>query len=211
MDSLKQSAEAFKELLDKEYLITVARKRQKTEFKLIFEEWDFKHLSGMQKLTDLDYHKMPAGVIFKDILKGRIKDSDLQRSEYFADIAERLDDLKNLERYLDNNMLVYKWDIKNSPYSKIGYADYVFKENIPDEKKAYVFLREKLSSGTIKKLKIEEIKKTSAISFFLDSRDITKYQVVYTLLRNEKVDIKNKSSLILYDFEALKKNGSSKT
>jgi hypothetical protein len=199
MDLLKQSAESFENLLDKEYALTIARKRQKYEFRIIFEEWDFKHLSGIQKLIDLDLHSMPAGVIFNDILHNKITERDLQESLYFNDIKERLENLKNLENYLDNNMLVFKWDEKKAAYSKIK-ADYMLKEDIQFDNKAYIFLKEKTNIFcSNNKLKVSDVKKESAVSFFLSIREYNKNQVSYILLRNEKIDLRNNKRILLFD------------
>jgi len=204
MEALKQSAKAFKRLLNKEYLMVITRKSNSVQFKLLFEEWDFKHLAGIHKLTDTDLYKMPAANLFNNILRDKITESDLKASIYFNEIKERMENLKNLESYLDNNMLVFKWDRNKGGYSKVS-ADYVLKENIPDDKKAYVFLREKFSLGTTKKLKVEEIKKKSAISFFLEKRDLTENQVSYTLVKNEKIDKIKNTRTVLYDLEEVKK------
>jgi len=203
MEILKQSAIAFKKLLNKEYLMIVARKGNSVRFKLSFEEWDFKHLAGIHKLADTGLYKMPAAVLFNDILIDKITESDIKESVHFGEIKERIENLKNLEDCLDNNMTVFKWNSNKGKYSRIN-ADYILKENIPDEKKAYVFLREKLSLGTTKKLKAAEIKKESAISFFLAKRDYTESQVSYTLLRNEKIDISANTRTVLYDLEQQK-------
>jgi len=142
MDRLKQSAIAFEKLLDKEYHIKLGTpKKIPLEFKILFAPIDFKHLSGVQHLTDTAYARMAAEDFFSNILTEKTTESDLHNSIYFNDIETRLENLANLEYYLDNNMLVFKWDSRQAK-SNIN-ANYLFKENTDEENKAYVFVKEK--------------------------------------------------------------------
>ncbi|MCL2077033.1 MAG: PBECR4 domain-containing protein [Oscillospiraceae bacterium] len=204
MDKLKASAEAFQQLLNKEYLIKLGHRGKATEFSIVFETVNFKHLTGIHYLKDIDISDKTPKEFFIESLSGALKEKDLYESIYFDQISERLENLKNLENYLDNNMLVFKWDLRNATYSKIN-ADYMLKEDKP-ENKAYVFLKEKSSIfGATKKLKVNEIKKESAISFFLSNKNYDKNQVQYTLLKNEKIDRSKNIRVVLYDFEEMKK------
>jgi len=202
------SAKAFKKLLNKEYIMTVAKKNKSHQFKLVFSNTDFRHLSGIQKLIDLDIHELRANALFNYALTGRVTVEDLKESIHFDEMKERMENLKNLESYLDNNMVVYKWDKNVGKYSMIN-AEYILKENTPDNTpddiKTYVFLREMNSLTPKKKVKVEEIKKESAISFFLEK--IGKYEkhTFFTLLKNEKIDNAAKTRTVLYDFEEAKK------
>jgi hypothetical protein len=209
MDDLMASAKAYAELTNKEYIMTIGKKNQNRQFKLIFTNTDFKHLAGIHKLTDLDIHNSKADAVLNYALNGALTVEDLRISYHFNEIKERMENLKNLENYLDSNMPVFKWDTNKCGYSRIN-ADYVLKENVPNDRKAYIFLKEKWDLGTVKKLKIEEIKKESAISFFLAKRDWTENQTAYTLLRNEKIDIRTNIRTVLYDFTQIKKQKESK-
>lgn len=205
-DLLKNSAIAFKKLLDKEYFIEIGRKGKSSTFKIIFEEDDFKHLSGINKLTDLPtIYKMPSNLLFKNAVSENITDKDLIPSTKFNSIKERLENLKNLEYYLNKNMAVFKWDKSKAKSSKIT-ADFMLEEKSDNKKKAYFFLKEKNNFfGTEKTLKITEIKKENGVSFFLSSQDYPRGQVKFTLLKNEKIHKSTKIKELLFDFNANKK------
>jgi hypothetical protein len=201
-DLIKNSAIAFKELLDKEYLLKIGRKRNVVVFRIIFENNDFKHLAGIGKLTDLPVHKMRANLVFINALNGKLTDTDLMASSSFHKITDRLEHLKNLEYYLDNNMMVFKWDRKKTSFSSNIIADYLLEEKIDNKPKAYVFLKENTSlSGKKNTLKISEIRQ-SAVSFFLSKADYSAGQVKFTLLKNEKMNKITGAKELLFDFEA---------
>lgn len=187
MDNLKKSALAFKDLLDKEYILTVGKKGKDTTFKIIFMEEDFKHLTGLHKLKDLDISSEKAKIIFRECLSGSIKESDLETSIYYEKINDRIENIQHLERYIDGNMIPYKWDNKRCVFKCDIQGDYLLKENAKTEITAFIFLKETVSLFS-NKLKVEGIKKESGISFFRDSKDYSERQEKYTLIRSEKVD-----------------------
>jgi len=127
------SAKAYKKLLDKEYIMTITRKNHSQQFKLIFSNIDFKHLSGFHKLIDLDIHELKADALFNYALTGKLTADDLKESIHFDEMKESMENLKNLESYLDGNMSVFKWDSRKNAYSKIN-AEYVLKENTKSRK-----------------------------------------------------------------------------
>ena len=207
MDRLRESAKAFQKLLNKEYHVKIGFKGKKTvDFVLQFDPADFKHLTGIQHLYDLKIYKKTSEDVFYDSLNGNLKETDLHYSIHFDGIQERLENLKNLEKYLDSNMIFFKWENK---YKDIR-ADYMLKEDIPQENRAYIFVKEKQSlfssSKSPKKIQIDEIKKENTISFFLTkSREYDNHATKFTLLKNVKVDKTNNTKTILFDFEEVKK------
>jgi len=52
MDNLQESAIAYEKLLNKEYLLTIGKSGSTTTIKIVFEEEEFKHLTGIQHLDD---------------------------------------------------------------------------------------------------------------------------------------------------------------
>jgi len=196
---LKNSAIAFKDLLDIEYLLEIGRRGKAIAFKVVFEIADFKHLVGIGKLADLPLHKQPASIIFKDALSGRLSDEDLMASSHFEEISDRLESLKNLEYYLDNNMVVFKWD-KATANSTI-IADYLLEEKTSTIPKAYVFVKEKADLLGAKILRVSDIRKESAVSFFRSTKDFSTNQVKYTLLKSEKIHKSTGINELLFDFK----------
>ena len=198
---LKNSAIAFKNLLEIEYLLKIGRKGKATIFKIVFESNDFKHLTGIGKLYDLTIHKQPANIIFRNALSGEISDKDLIKSSHFREIADRLEHLKNLEYYLDNNMVVFKWD-RTTANSTI-VADYMLEEKTLKKPKAYVFIKEKLGLSEVRKLKVCDITKEGVVSFFRSDKEFSTNQVKYSLLKNEKVYKSTGVKKVLFDFESI--------
>lgn len=202
MDNLMKSAKAFKALLKKEYIMTIGKKGKNINFKIIFTEEDFKHLSGIHKLYDLSISNMSAKKIFRSSLKGIITEEDLMKSKDYEIIKERIELLKNIEKYIDGNLLPFKWDNKKCVFKCDIIADFLMKENIEADKTVYLFLKESISLfDKGKKMKIDNIKKESAITIFKDSKDYSYLQEKYTLIKNIKVDLLNNKTKVLYDFE----------
>ena len=207
-DILKNSADAFNNLLHIEYLIEIGRKGKNVFYKLVFHEVDFKHLAGIQYLEDSPFSKMAADKVFIKSCDCEISEEDLALSSHFLKIKDRLENLRNLEKYLDSNMNVFKWDKTKSKISKIQ-ADYMFKEKVASSSKGYVFLKEK-HSLLGNELEVSEIKNEHAITFFSSTADYSKNQVPYTLVKNEKVNLNTGIKVTLYDFEVEKNKNKDK-
>jgi len=118
MDSLMASAKAYEALLNKEYIMTIGRKGKSEKFKLIFTNSDFKHLAGIHKLVDLEIHLVNADAVFSFALNGTLSLENIKESIHYHEMCERMENLKNLENYLDNNMLVFKWDLRKAVYTR---------------------------------------------------------------------------------------------
>lgn len=96
-----------------------------------------------------------------------------------------------LEKILDSNDTVFKYNRKANTYSLID-ADYLMKNNI-ESRNLYLFLSQGANETYFCR------------SFFPEEkRDYTKNQASWTLLFKKKKDIHEGTSIILYD--RLKKN-----
>jgi len=205
MDHLQAAAIAYQALLSKEYHLSLGFKGKKTEIQLTFQKTEFKHLTGVQKLVDTVYPQMPADLFFEESLCGSITCNDLEASCFYLDMRNRLEQLKYLEFYLDANMQPFGWDLKRVPkgISRI-HADYLLCENSALSEKAYIFLKERFSTGKKKTAKIADIHSHQhSISFFVSPHNYARNQVRYTLLLNRK--IQEGAELLLYDFAEEKK------
>lgn len=146
MDKLKECALIFKSLLDVEYKIILGRKNVLTEFILEFEERDFHHLVGLQKLEDRSYTKGARDKIFNDILNDKITYNMISSSMFFErieekniiGIRERIDSFLNIIDILDANNTCVKYSPNRNPTSKIS-CEYIL-ENKDFEKPIYIFL-----------------------------------------------------------------------
>lgn len=204
MDNLMKSAKAFEKLINTEYIMTISKKGKTTTLKIIFSADDFKHLAGLHKLKDLNISSNNSGSIFKKCLRGEITEVNLRKSQYFEGIRDRIENLKNLEQYIDCKPIPFKWDNKRCLFKCEIIADYLLKENTKAIDTVYIFLKEKKSLFKSNKMTIDYIKNVNAISLFKDTKDYTQLQERYTLIRLEKLDLKTQNKALLFDFETEK-------
>lgn len=108
MDLLKKCAIGFNLLLRYKYHFVLGRKGKLKEFTISFEKSDFHHLAGLHKLKD--NAKIQQGKrtdIFDSILTGEITLEQIQKSQFYNEMKERLEPLCLLEEFLDNNELIF--------------------------------------------------------------------------------------------------------
>lgn len=161
-DELLYAAKTFKKMIDN-YDIFISYeqsidteqtiKKEKVEVKISFKESDFHHLTGIEKLKDLDDAPKNKAIGFLDkVLDGKmtyykdfIKSSHINRPinsfgedchkhpkstvDYF--VIDRLREIKSLFWYLKNatkdNMYIYKWNDNqyDRPYNSSINSDYL--------------------------------------------------------------------------------------
>lgn len=66
------------------------KKRQTIDVDIIFRSEHFKHLIGIHKLTDIPESKIPSNILLSEVLKKRITNNDLLKSEYYHVMVERI-------------------------------------------------------------------------------------------------------------------------
>lgn len=177
MDKLYESAKGFEKLLNTKYYIKLGRKNKLCEIELIFSKWDFHHLMGLGKLTDLKISKNNRTKVFEDIINGKIKYEDISKSETIYAIADRFQPLSNIESILDCNEVVFRYNKKEKVFSSIE-ADFLmstyFKNN-----EIYIFLGK------------NNEEKCFCKSFFPKTgKDYTERQAKFTLIYKEKINLK---------------------
>lgn len=189
MDLLKKCALGFNILLKHQYRFVLGRKGQIKEFIISFDKSDFHHLAGLHKLKDnakVQYGKRAD--IFDSILAGEITLEQIQKSEFYNEMKERLEPLCHLEAFLDNNDLIFHYNEKVNRYSVIK-ADYLL-ENIFYNQRVYLFL------GARARDKEEQMCRT----FFLkQEKDYTIGQPKYTLLKKEKLNVETGDIIVQYN------------
>ncbi len=147
-DLLYDCAESYKKLMNYEYEFQIAVNKTVRNFTLIFEESQFKHLSGLGKLEDIDefkendsttllYKILNRELNMQDVLRSdfvdtRINENSPNNIEYY--VTDRLNELKhfynNLHNMTSDNLYVHLWKRECRPdlrpnHSKIA-ADYMF-------------------------------------------------------------------------------------
>ena len=144
-------------------------------------------IMGLQYLTDRPELVHDRGKIFDAIRERRITAEQLQSSDLYYKIADRIHMLPLLESITDRNDTIFKYNQKRNIYSVIK-ADYIMKSNA-EERNLFLFLAENGGSG-----------RYYCRSFFpQDKMDYTKNQASWTLLYKKKVTLSTGEGEILYD------------
>jgi len=187
MDKLMTCAIAYQNLLDVSYRCIIGRKGKLKEFTLIFDMYHFHHLAGLHKLSDIPKIRGNRERVFKNILLGELTYDDISESKDFQSIQSRLDYLHELENFMDSNSIIFNYDKRNNPSSRIEAA-YLL-QNAVDSEILYFFIdKDDYSNNFMGK------------SFFPKGHiDFTIAQPRWTLLFKEKIDRSNKKNIIQYD------------
>lgn len=109
-DILQNAANAYQQICKHKYRYTLANGEQVC---IVFKPQNFVHLAGLRKLSDLyEFQKQnSARNIYKNILRGKITDYDLQRSiHYDTDAKERIANLCRLDHLLQTKQVVWNFD-----------------------------------------------------------------------------------------------------
>lgn len=110
MDKLLLCAHAYQKLLDYEYEMTIGSKDKLIKLTLFFESSHFLHLIGLHKLTDLQIQRTDKKNVIEKIINCEITYDNICKSAYFSEIAERIQFFILLERILDSNDLVIRYN-----------------------------------------------------------------------------------------------------
>lgn len=186
MRNVKDCVNAFLPLLNTEYEIILGRKGVAVTLKLAFDKKDCFHLMGLQYLIDRPELNRDREKVFDGIVAGGITTEQIESSDFYKKIEERVNFLPLLEQLLDSNDTVFKYNKKANVYSVID-ADYLMKNNM-EERNLYLFL----SQGTDDKYFCK--------SFFPEERkDYTKNQAFWTMLYKKKCNLSTGEEVILYN------------
>ena len=188
MADILQAAKSYKNLLDIEYRIILGKKNKTISLSIYFDEIHFFHLSGLQYLKDLSRVLSESREqIFRKILKGTLQTKQIETSEFYPQIKERIDYLVYLESIMDSNKTVFKYNPQLEVFSSIS-ADFLLKNEI-QTRNIFTFLSQEKSNG-----------KYFCRSFFPQTdKDYSENQSTWTLLYKEKFQKSANEKLILYD------------
>ncbi len=175
-DILQECAKNFKKLFPIQYNIVIGRKMKNIHIVLGFQEVDFHHLVGLHKLKDLKIARANREKIFNQILNGTISFNMILQSRYFSDIQNRLQTFANIEKLIDSNQLIFKYNTHTNSLSVIQ-AEYLLSTPYQGND-IYIFLDKDTSTNQY-----------FCRSFFpKDKKDYTIGQTNYTLLYKEKIN-----------------------
>lgn len=140
-DVLLECAQSYKKLMDFEYQFKLNLSGEIIDYKLAFSKAEFKHLVGLEKLSDLlKYTKLSSEKILDNILSNKITYSSLCESsqiddkingasanniEYF--LYDRIMELTQLKNYFakitNHNINIYKWDKSTSSNKRPNHSE----------------------------------------------------------------------------------------
>lgn len=150
MDAIYECALNYNYLMKFKYRFVVASGRRKTEeINLEFKEDDFYHIAGMQHLHDISDKIKKHNCLMK-VLNNEISDKLLRQSSFYKgektefDIESRIERLRYLEEYLDNDNYIYIYNIRNQIHGSKISADYVISSKLKNSNEiVYIFLRKR--------------------------------------------------------------------
>ena len=145
MRNIYDCVEAFQKLLEKEYYLGLGRKNVSVCLQINFDKKEYFHLMGLQYLTDRPELVRDRGKVFDEIKEHKITAEQLESSDLYYKIAERINELPLLETIIDSNDTIFKYNQKVNTYSVIK-ADYIMK-NKAQGRNIYVFLAEHKEEG----------------------------------------------------------------
>lgn len=186
MRDIKDCVNAFLPLLNTEYEIVLGRKGVAVTLRIAFNKKDCFHLMGLQYLIDRPEINRDRGKVFDEIVAGKITTKQVESSDFYKKIEERVNFLPLLEKLLDSNDTIFKYNKRANMYSMIE-AEYLMKNNM-EERNLYLFL----SYG--------KDDKYFCRSFFPEEKnDYTKNQASWTMLSKKKYNRGTGEESVLYD------------
>lgn len=189
VDLIQQCALAFQTLLAYEYHFVIGRKGKVREFYLTFEKSDFHHLLGLHKLRDIP--QIQRGMrekIFDKIIEGSVSMDLIGKSVYYEEMEERIIPLIGLEKMLDDNNMIFRYNEKIHKFSLIK-ADYLL-EGDANAIPAFLFLGKRNE---------DEMLQMCRTFFKIGDKDYTEGQPRYTLLKKEKKNLLTGEVMVQYD------------
>jgi len=131
MRDVKDCITAFLPLLNTEYEIVLGRKGVAVSLRILFDKKDCFHLMGLQYLLDRPELNRNRSRVFDEIVAGSITTEQIESSDFYMKIKERVHFLPLLEQMLDSNDTVFKYSQRANIYSMIE-ADYLMKNNMEE-------------------------------------------------------------------------------
>ena len=119
MRNIKDCVNAFLPLLNTEYEIVLGRKGVAVTLRIAFDKKDCFHLMGLQYLIDRPELNRDRGKVFDEIVAGSITTEQVESSDFYKKIEGRVNFLPLLEKLLDSNDTVFKYNKKSNMYSMI--------------------------------------------------------------------------------------------
>ena len=187
MDKLRERAVAFNKLVNIEYNIIFGKAGKLTHLTLTFDKKNFHHLIGFKYLEDRrGLLNKDRAKIFDAIINNEITYCQICNSDFFYDIEKRFSAFVDIEHFLDNNGLIFKFNRKAKPAAKMQ-AKYIM-ESTANNDTAYMCIDKRDNQS-----------KFFCRSFFPKEYDYTWGHIRHTLLYKEKVNVITREKIVQYD------------
>ena len=182
MRTVVDCVSSFIPLLSTEYEIVLGRKIVAVKLIITFDKKDCFHLMGLQYLTDRPELRRDRGKIFDEIQNGIIKRENIESSDFYHKIQDRVHFFRCLIVMIRFLSIIKR----RMSYSMIK-ADYLMKNHM-EGKNLFLFLSNARDDSYFCR------------SFFPEEKmDYTKNQASWTLLYKKKRNLIDGSEHILYD------------
>lgn len=188
MGNIFDCVKAYQDLMKYEYYMVIGKNKKKMEIHLRFDKKECFHLMGLQHLKDLPYLNKSRDVIFDKILAHKITQSDVRKSVFYDTVSKRIDAFPLLERLIDNNNIIFKYNRNANAYSLIP-ADILLKCK-DNNQNIFLFISENKDNAD----------NYYGCSFFPEGKkDYSYRQPLWTLLYKEKINLDTNDITIQYN------------
>lgn len=190
MNLLQQSALAWKELTEYQYLFTYGYKKKLYLIKITFSLEDYPHLAGFQYMKDIALPNYSTAKITDRILQNKIPFEMIKKaSQYEEMIKPRLEAIIHLKSSLDNDFTLYSYMPRMYPFVTNIKADYLIASHINIG--SFIFI---IRSTPQNESKCDFL---CCSIFKASKRDYEINQRTRTLLKKERIHIPSNTSTIL--------------
>lgn len=192
MNFLYQSALAWKELTEYNYLLSYGYKKQLHSINLTFSFEDYPHLAGFQYLKDISLPNFTSAKIVDRILEGKISFEQIKKARLYEELVRpRLEALIHLKASLDNDFTLYSFHPKMYSFTTTIKADYLISGHTTVH--SFIFIIQATKDGTAK------CDFLCCSAFRQGDRDYASNQKHFTLLRKERLHIPDNTSTLFFD------------
>lgn len=192
MDLLQQSALAWKEITEYQYLFTYGYKKQLYPISLTFSLDDYPHLAGFQYMKDISLPNYSSAKIADRILEGKILFEKIQEAAQYENmIKPRLEVLVHLKESLDNEFHLYSYMPRMYPFITSIKADYLISSHFSVDN--FIFIIKANSQGALK------CDFLCCSIFEKGDRDYETNQRPRILVKKERIHIPSNTTDILLD------------
>jgi hypothetical protein len=205
-EMLLNSTKAYNRMLNNEYLFTVGKNQQLKSYRLRFTEYEYQHLFGLHKLKDRpNIVRTSSKKNFDRVLNENLDFSKIISSKFYGIIEKRVENIVDLEKYIDSFSEIYDWDMIKAKSDIAGNIMIPNKSIRNDKNNIYIFFNnDGIDSNAELKIGdiiIGEFNIEIPVSFIVEpNKDYTANLVrPATVLYKEKINKTTREKIIIAD------------